>query len=492
MKTMPVPLRNRLFFSYLAILLLGMGVAALLAWRSVEKLYIESQRENLLAQARLTAAALQGQPLPTDTSEPYLQTSNALPGIHTRLLSDQGAVMIGLPFPSGDIAAPPVENDAFLSSAELLQRPEITQALQGTPSTAIRSVASAGNRRVLYAAAPVYGDDGNVSGLVYLAMPLPKAGLPLNWSLLLIGAALVAIILASIAGRLISRRISHPMEVISRAATEVSNGNFNQEVPLENGILELNSLGKAFNRMTESLRQSDQAKNAFVADVTHELRTPLTVIKGTLETLEDGALYDAEGRGPLLASMQRETDRLIRLVNDLLVLTRADAGTLNLNLQTLDFGELVRTRCEHLAQIAAYRRVKLTVMVDETAKPPYILGDADRLSQVLDNLLDNAIRYSPEGSTVTVEVCHNGTACECTVHDCGPGIPQKHLPMIFERFYRADASRNRQSGGAGLGLAIARALVIAQGGRISAESIEGEGTTLHVILPASEDCPPTD
>lgn len=490
--TMPAPLYRRLFISYLVILLLGMGTAALLAWRSVEKLYIDTQRENLLAQAQLTAAALEGQFLSADPAQPYLQTSNVQPGIHTRFLSEQGAVLIGLPVSSGDITAPSAENNSALSSVELLKRPEIVQAMQGKPDTAIRSVPSSGNRRVLYAAAPVYQVDGTISGIIYLATPMPGTGLPPNWWVILVGAACAAIVLASLAGMLIARRISRPIEAIAIAAVEVSRGDLTQSVPVEHRIRELDSLGQAFNRMTESLQQSDQAKNAFVADVTHELRTPLTVIKGTLETLEDGALYDAEGRGPLLASMQRETDRLIRLVNDLLVLTRADAGTLNLHLKTLDFGELVRARCDHLSLLAACRHIKLSVRVSEAEKPACILGDADRLAQVLDNLLDNAIRYSPDEATVEVVVSRNIAECECTVHDRGAGIPPKHLPMIFERFYRVDASRNRQTGGAGLGLAIARALVTAQGGRISVESIEGEGTTLRVVLPAAADCPPID
>jgi len=121
--------------------------------------------------------------------------------------------------------------------------------------------------------------------------------------------------------------------------------------------------------MIESLRRSAQAKNAFVADVNHELRTPLTVIKGTLETLEDGAIDDVEGRGSLLASMQRETERLIRLVNDLLVLTRADAGTLNLRLQPLDLGEMARTRCEQLTSLADRRRVRFSVAVGKDSLP---------------------------------------------------------------------------------------------------------------------------
>ena len=489
---MPASLRTHLSLSFLAILLLGMGVAALLAWGLVDKLYMDTQRENLLAQANLTASVLQSQSLPVDLAEPYSQAANVQPGIHTRLLSEQGAVLIGLPLSSGEITAPSAENNTLISPTELLERSEIAQALQGQPATAVRSVASAGYRRVLYAAAPVFSDDGAVSGLVYLAMPLPQTGLPLKWLMALVGAVMAAVLLASIAGSLVARRVARPMQTLVNAATAVSDGDLTLQVPLENSISELNGLGKAFNRMIESLRRSAQAKNAFVADVNHELRTPLTVIKGTLETLEDGAIDDIEGRGTLLASMQRETDRLIRLVNDLLVLTRADAGTLNLRLQPLDLGEMARTRCEHLTPLADRRQVIFIVAVGKDTIPPCVLGDADRLAQVLDNLLDNAIRYSPEGSTIEVDVRHNGTECECAVHDRGPGIPQEHLPMIFERFYRADASRNRQTGGAGLGLAIARALVIAQGGRISAESIEGEGTTLRFSLPANTDCLPND
>jgi signal transduction histidine kinase len=480
---MSTPIRTRLFLSYLTVLLLGMGLAAILAWRSVESLYLETQRENLLAQAGLTAAALRGQPLSDIPAEPYSQTANVQPGIHTRVLGEGGAVILSLPISAGTmpLQAPPVENSASISPEELLARPEISQALKGEPSTAIRRVASAQNRRVLYAAAPILSDDGTVMGLVYLATPLPSGGLPASLILELGGAVIGAILLALIAGTILARRIAKPIEEITLAATAVSAGDLNQHVPTQSNIRELNSLGQDFNAMTESLRQSDKAKNAFVADVTHELRTPLTVIKGTIETMEDGALDDLAGRGALLASMQRETERLIRLVNDLLVLTRADAGTLNMHIQPLDLGELVRARCKHLSTLASRHQVQFAV-----TGTACVMGDPDRLAQVLDNLLDNAIRYSPEGSVITVEVSPNGDEYQCAIKDQGMGIPEKHLPFIFERFYRADASRNRQTGGVGLGLAIARALIESQGGRISAESIPGHGTTLRFSLPASQ------
>ncbi len=474
-------LQHHLFLNYLIVLLLGMGLAALLAWRSVEGLYIETQRENLLAQADLIAAAMQGQVLPAGVSEPYSQASNAVPGIHTRLLGQQGGVIYSLPVLPGGVAAPPAESNTTIAPQQLRARTEIASAMEGQPATSIRSVAG---RRILYAAAPVLSNSGVVVGLVYLAMPLPAGGLPGGVVLQLAGALVAAILLALIAGTLLARRIASPVEIIARAAIAVSSGDLAQHVSADGQIGELNSLGGAFNNMTAQLRQSDQAKNAFVADVTHELRTPLTVIKGTIETLEDGALDDVAGREPLLKSMQRETERLIRLVNDLLILTRADAGALALDLRPFDLADLARERCAHLAPWAARSRVRLALTGADSAS---VRGDVDRSSQVLDNLLDNAIRYSTPDSTVTVDIRAADGEFECAVRDCGPGIAAEHLPFIFDRFYRTDASRNRQTGGAGLGLAIARALVLAQGGKIRAESQEGRGTTIRFSLPADHD-----
>jgi signal transduction histidine kinase len=262
----------------------------------------------------------------------------------------------------------------------------------------------------------------------------------------------------------------------------ISGGDLSPHTPVESNISELDRLGETFQSMTTSLRQSDETKKAFIADVTHELRTPLTVIKGTIETLEDGALDDHEGRGPLLASMQRETDRLIRLVNELLVLTRADARSLQLEMQPLELGELAKQRCEVLSDLAGRQDVKLTVE-DETGGNALVLADPDRLSQVLDNLLENAIRHSPKNSTITVSVKEENARVLCAVSDEGDGIPPEHLPFIFERFYRVDKARDRHRGGTGLGLAITQALVRAQRGTITAQSVVGKGTTIRFQLP---------
>lgn len=475
-------IRTRLSLNYLLVLILGMTLAGVLAWLAVEQLYVHTQRENLLAQARIMAAALQGAELPAGPVQPYSQTSNVVPGIHTRLLSEGGAVIVGLPVAGNFIQAPAAEGYASIPTSELVQRPEIDSALQGTPATTIRRVLD--NQRVLYAAAPVSSQSGDISGVVYIAMPLPAAGLPTNIILQLIGAMVLAVLLATFFGGLLAQKIARPLERLADAANSISHGNLNERVEMGSSISELDRLSQTFNDMAENLRQSDEAKKAFIADVTHELRTPLTVIKGTIETLEDGALDDVEGRGPLLTSMQRETDRLIRLVNELLVLTRADAGSLQLKMQMLDLAELARTRCDVFSNLAGRKGITLTCPANDLSAS-YIYADSDRLSQVIDNLLDNAIRHSPKNSTITIGIQQKDAGLECAVTDQGTGIPAEHLPFIFERFYRVDASRSRthQDGGTGLGLAIAKALVSAQGGHIHAESIDGQGTTIKFWLP---------
>lgn len=474
-------IRARLSFNSLFILILGMTLAAWLVWLAVSDLYINTQRENLLAQAKLIAAGLQDSTLPTEPAQPYSQTANVTPGVHTRLIADSGAVILGLPLPDQMIQLSEAEQFAPIPPSELIQRPEFESALNGTPATALRNVIE--DQRVLYAAAPVQDSNGQIVGIVYIATPLPSAGLPFRVILQLIAALTVAALIAALAGHLLARRISAPLEELAGAAHAVSSGDLKQPISPSTDIAELQSLGQTFNEMVANLRQSDETKKAFIVDVTHELRTPLTVIKGTIETLEDGALDDLEGRSSLLSSMMRETDRLIRMVNELLVLTRADAGSLPLNIQNLDLTELTQIRCESMRRMAAQQNVALKVQ----GESQMISADPDRLSQVLDNLLANAIRHAPQNSAVVVKIHPKANGVECSVSDSGPGIPEKHLPLIFDRFYRVESSRDRLSGGTGLGLAIARALITAHGGNISAASMEGKGTTVTFWLPVPID-----
>src|SRR5262245_47734826 len=495
---MRTSLRFRLTLTYLLVVLLGIGMVAPLAWLSVERLYLDTQQANLLAQAQLVATTLQTEAPGPLAAGPYSQMANTLPGIHTRIIDEQGAVVIDLqsPTPSDlevSLTLPAFAQDASqqVSQADLLSRPEIIGALSGQPTTAVRRLELPGNPRVLYAAAPVKTVEGQVAQVVYIASPLPDTGLAalpasIRWRLL--GAVALAALLATAMGWWLARRISQPLGNLAGAANTVAAGDLSQAAPEDPAIAELFTLGRAFNTMTAALRQADQLKSAFVADASHELRTPLTAIKGFVETLQDGAVEDLMVRDHFLASIAAETERLIRLVNDLLLLTRADAQALNLRLQPLDLQRLARTRTEVLASLAAQRQVQLQVVGPESngTAPPLVLADPDRVAQILDNLLENAIRHSLPGQTVTITLTPAAHEVHCAVADTGSGIPARHQPFIFERFYRADAARSRQSGNSGLGLAIVRALVLAQHGQITTQSQEGEGTVITFSLPLSQ------
>ncbi|MDR7400916.1 MAG: ATP-binding protein [Armatimonadota bacterium] len=235
-------------------------------------------------------------------------------------------------------------------------------------------------------------------------------------------------------------------------------------------------------RDVTELRQTERLRRELTANVSHELRTPLTSIKGFTETLLDGAMRDEATCRRFLTIIQSEVDRLVKLVDDLLDLSRLESRHVTLDLQPVDVGALVAHTVDKLRPLADAGGLTFVVQA-----PPGVVApaDRDRLEQVLTNLIDNALKYTPAGGRVEVAVHPRAGEVEVTVSDTGRGIPAEDLPHVFERFYRADRSRTRGSGGTGLGLAIARHIVEAHGGRIAVRSRPGEGTTFTVVLPCN-------
>jgi two-component system phosphate regulon sensor histidine kinase PhoR len=237
-------------------------------------------------------------------------------------------------------------------------------------------------------------------------------------------------------------------------------------------------------RDVTELRQTERLRRELTANVSHELRTPLTSIKGFAETLLDGAMADEVTCRRFLSIIDGETDRLVKLVDDLLDLSLLESKRLTLELKPVDVSVLVAHTVDKLRPLAATQRLTL-----HQSGPSGIVvaADADRLAQVLTNLVDNALKYTPEGGRVDVQVAAVNGEVEVLVNDSGRGIGPEDLPHVFERFYRADRSRTRGSGGTGLGLAIAKHIVEAHGGRISVSSQPNEGTTFKVTLPRGAD-----
>ena len=234
-------------------------------------------------------------------------------------------------------------------------------------------------------------------------------------------------------------------------------------------------------RDVTALRHLERVRQDFVANVSHELRTPLTSIKGFIETLLEGAVDDPTHNRPFLRLMEQDVDRLVRLTDDLLALSRAESLGKPKGLQAVDVAGLVHAI---LATLAPQIKAKhLAVGVDQLGPVPAVRGDPDQLRQVFWNLLDNAVKYNVDDGTITARLRHHKTFLYVDITDSGIGIPAEELPRIFERFYRVDKARSRALGGTGLGLAIVKHIVEAHEGAIDVNSESGRGTTFRVTLP---------
>jgi two-component system OmpR family sensor kinase/two-component system sensor histidine kinase BaeS len=308
------------------------------------------------------------------------------------------------------------------------------------------------------------------------------------------GLGLAAILLGLAA--FFSRQISRPMGQLTRAAQSLATGDMSVRVH-PSALREVGDLAVAFNRMAETLIAADQQRRQLTADVAHELRTPLSIIKGRLEGIQDG-VYAPDG--DQIDGLLGEVALLERLIDDLRLLALAEAGQLPLYPEPVEPTQLLRDAGRSFAQEAAGRGVALHVEADDGL--PEITVDPQRIAQVLGNLVGNALRHTPSGGTVTLRVTkderrrmkdedragaalivHPSSFILFSVSDTGDGIAAADLPHIFDRFYRADRARTRSSGGAGLGLAIARRMVEAHGGEIRAESAPGQGTTVSFTIP---------
>ncbi len=501
----PFGIRTRLTLSHLAVIVVAMGLSGFLLLSLLERYFLQAMEESLLAQAQITAQALtpgvlagtatQAAPssaynaLQQQASNYSLQAENVAPAGEASL---EGAADLGyLSNSTLQLTSPLDTRIRILDAAgvvvadsaqagrgiSLAGDPAVSEALAGRQASRVEGT---GGDAAMTLALP-WEAGGQRIGVVYLSQPLRDVtavlhDLRLRW----LAATLLALVLSAATGMILSGAIARPLRRLTEAAEDVADGHLDLRVPVR-GRDELGQLSSAFNEMTGRLNASRQAQVDLVANVSHELRTPLTTVKGMVETLRDGAVDDVETRDRFLASVEGETDRMIRLVNDLLLLSRADSGALDLRLASFDLGPVVTRTLDRLRPLAGKKQVAL--LVDAGGEPLPVWADEGRVERVLVNLLDNAIKYSrPEGKvTVSLRRVPEKMA-QIQVRDEGPGIPREALSRIGERFFRGDRARSRDEGGSGLGLAIARALVEAHGGQLTFDSEEGRDTAVTFTL----------
>jgi len=300
----------------------------------------------------------------------------------------------------------------------------------------------------------------------------------INQTLLVVtvGATGVAVLF----GVLLARSLMRPLRELTAATRAVAEGNLELQVPVRSRD-ELGALAESFNRMSARLGRSRDLRRQMTADIAHELRTPLSLILGHAEALSEGVLPPTEDA---LAVIYDEAQRLNRLVEDLRTLSLSEAGELLLTRRLVSAQELLeRAVTAHMPQA---QQKSISLQVNVAPELPNVHVDPDRIAQVLDNLLNNALRYTPAGGPISVSARGSAGGVQIVVEDSGPGIPDEELSTLFERFYGAGKSHRRHEGGSGLGLAIAKSIVEAHGGRIWAESGSEEGARFVIELPVGE------
>ena len=329
---------------------------------------------------------------------------------------------------------------------------------------------------------PVYAN-GEKVGTVFVASSLGRLTALQNAFLkqvnevmiVAFGLALVAVV---IVGTIQSRRIIAPVKNLVRATVQVAEGDFSLRIPVTRSD-ELGEMTAAFNRMAERLASLDGLRKRATEDIAHELRTPLTVLKLDLESIEDGLL---EPTPETMRGLQKEVEHLSRLVEDLRTLSLADAGELRMNFIDVELNELAREVLKRVETNAEENQIDLRLV--QYTESVWVKGDRQRLSQVILNLLINAIQHTPKEGNIILRVAKREDAfAQLSVEDTGAGIEPEQFEQIFERFYRIDPSRDRSSGGSGLGLSIARSLIKAHGGRIWVESSPGMGSKFIFTIP---------
>ena len=370
-------------------------------------------------------------------------------------------------------------------------RPELIDAFRGVAGSSIRRSATIGVD-FLYVAVPIHG------GAIRIAVPLSEINRQVSEvrAKILSGTALAflpAVVIAALLARWVSRRFGS----ILAYAGELAKGNFRARLPSTGGA-EFGTLARTLNETAGNLEQTmaqlqhehtelekvERIRKDFVINVSHELRTPLASIQGYTETLISGALQDPQYNMRFLRIIRHNAERLARLTEDLLTLSRIEQKRQKFEFEAHRVNDLLRDAVELMTPLAEKNQIRIW-------EEPAPIGvevwcDSEAVSQILSNLLDNAIKYTPVGGAITVGGRESGRFFELYVRDTGVGIPAEELPRLFERFYRVDKARSRELGGTGLGLAIVKHLVAAHNGTARVESRVNEGSTFFFTLPGSE------
>lgn len=480
MKLIP-SLQTRLVLSHLLVALVSITVLSAIAGRSIFNAAREEVVHNLQDLAFALSNALE---LPVEEVQSGRAESSLVSTSIASLLSSRPNLDYAIYWPDGRLMID--RNGTAEKQITPDNNPEIWTAINSDIGEGEFSRINEQGEEIYYVVTRIQ-KEGEVLAILRLSTSLVPAMDEARQSLgLLMLTAFLVAIGVSLFGWLLANNLSRPIKQLTRAAETLARGNLDARVT-PSGPPELHRLAEAFNSMAFRLQDHVDELRAFVANASHELRTPLTVVKLRAEALRNGAMEETAVAEQFLSEIEFEVDRLSYMVNDMLDLSRMEAGLASKQRSPLNLGTLT----SEVSEVFSIRAARAGIQLNQEIEPnlPPVLGNEDQLRRLLYNLIENAIKYTPREGRVDLQVnaSQDRKTVTLQVRDSGPGIAPEHLQHIFERFYRAEATRPRytSSSGSGLGLAIAKTIVDNHGGKIGVSSQLGEGTTFWVRLPAT-------
>ncbi|MBO8137476.1 MAG: HAMP domain-containing protein [Desulfotomaculum sp.] len=478
---------TKLWLSITLLVLVVLGFSVLIQSSLLKHTYYQQQTDQLINAAKNLAEDIAKEEK-TDLIRYKIEDTASAAGVHVMLLDRQGRLLYsqggsvrrgwhGHMMGNNHSAAPWSQNWPLVSLKKVLDGETVTQ-IGRSPWF---------ETETLTVGVPVIKEN-KVSGVLLLHASIPVITTRLRaLQYVAVYTGIGGIMLATLLSLFLSRTLVRPLLKINNAAQDMAQGNYSKKLHIKSND-EIGMLANSFNRLSaelkekiETLEKLDQARRDFVASVSHELRTPLTIIQAYTEALQDGLAKNNNEKQKYLSYIHAELLRLRRLVDDLLDLRRLETGQVKLNYVPVNIKLLIQRAVNGINSIA--REKGAAVETQLPVKLPNVIGDEDRLAQVIINLLDNALRVSGEGDKISVLAEEKDNFVAVSICDTGPGIPEDDIPLIWEKFYKVDKSRARVGAGTGLGLAISKKIIDMHGGTISVNSTVGKGSKFTFTVP---------
>lgn len=464
---MNIRLGIKIGLTYLLIIFITVAALGYLTLNNIEQSFINERKNVLLSYANIIA----------ENAAPYLREQNTA---YLNYLAEDFGENIGHRILIFDTSSAVLGDSSGQDRGQELMIPVVASSLQGESASQTNNYPDYGN--LLYLAVPI-ASGKQIVGSVFISADINDISERLeqtrNW---LLAAASGIGILALMLSLLLSRIITVPIGSLTQAARRMSEGDYGYQVQVKSHD-ELGQLANSFNEMSEKIKQEDDIRRQFIANASHELKSPLAALKVLVESLLIKHPESKEETLEFLIDIDGQLDRLSRLVNDLLLLSKIERNKASLNIESVAVDQLLAEVRENLLPLAANKDIDLRVDVCEQITWP---ADRDMLYRAVYNLVDNAIKYSPSNKEVQINCSVSEAKLTISVLDHGIGIASEHLEKIFNRFYRVNKARERSTGGTGLGLSIVKEIVNLHGGTVSVASFPDHGSQFVIVLPASK------